>query len=68
MDKCKKCGCSIEDYDCGVCYGCKCDDYMDGKRDSYGNIIPKEDRKPKQIFTPSDCLPNRFKKPAKKRG
>jgi hypothetical protein len=38
---CPRCGSGQND-DPGLCYSCKCDDYLKGKCDSYGNSLVTE--------------------------
>jgi len=39
--KCPRCGSRLND-DPGLCYNCRCDDYYNGKCDSWGNPLFKE--------------------------
>ena len=39
--KCPRCG-SYPNDDYGLCYSCKCKDFLDGKCDSYGNPLVSE--------------------------
>lgn len=41
--KCPRCGCPEEEP--GLCYGCKCDDFRNGKCDAYGHYFPTEEQK-----------------------